>query len=161
MKYYAVFGLLIFLVVSVNALHAAVSVQQVRGSKTAYSGQPSLLVSPEEVRELDLRVYEKATGKKMSWMERTLFKVARKKVARDMERFSASQDLDTDTMGFWSAVAGIGGFLIIWIPIIRLIGFLLAIAGLVLGILSITREEVGVMNLLGIIFGAAAMLIFL
>ena len=158
MKYNFILGTLVLCLFSYTPTNAVVSVQH---TPEVIADAISTKFSPEDIRKISPEAFEKASGRKMSWLERTFFKTARNKVARNLEKSALDQDIDTDSMGFWSAVAGIAGFLIIWIPIIRIIGFLLGIAGLVLGILSISREGTGVTNLLGIIFGAAAMLIFL
>jgi hypothetical protein len=158
MKYSIILGTLVWCIFSYAPAIAAVVQHK---TPVVQAATVNMSYSPEDIRSIMPEAYEKASGRKMSLLERTFFKVARNKVARKLEKSKLDQDIDADSMGFWSAVAGIAGFLVIWIPIIRIIGFLLGIAGLVLGILSVSREGAGVTNILGIIFGAAALLIFL
>lgn len=121
--------------------------------------QPELTVG--DFLNMTPKQFEEQSGRKMSWTKKLAFKMVQKKVKKKAAK--GEVDLNTaaagNTMSLLSLILGAGGFVLLWV--VGLLGLLMGIAGFVLGLVAMKKEGSNVMNLLGVIFGAATVLMLI
>ncbi|MBX2929114.1 MAG: hypothetical protein KF852_14850 [Saprospiraceae bacterium] len=120
--------------------------------------QPELSIG--DFLNMTPKQFEEQSGQKMSWTKKLAFKMVQKK----MKKKAAKGELELsaaagNTMSLLSLILGAGGFVLLWV--VGLLGLLMGIAGFVLGLVAMKKEGSNVMNLLGVIFGAATVLMLI
>jgi hypothetical protein len=103
------------------------------------------------------RVYSK-----LSFTQKLALKIVQKKAKRAMKKSMSSGNTDQDqprTLSKLALIFGSVGLGVILIPYVSVVAIPCAIAGIVLGIIGIKKEGSNAMNILGIVFGGALLVI--
>ena len=113
----------------------------------------------EDFSKMTVQEYTLRTGKKMSFVEKLAFKVAQKK-AKMMRKADGAGG---NTLSLLSVILGGAGllFLLIGSSGLALLGLLAGIAGFVLGLIGLKKEDSHAMAIIGLICGGIVVLIFL
>jgi len=143
------------------ALPSLASVKPTKKANTVerfYKHFPGLKkVSVEQLLSLSPREYEKATGNKLKWKEKIVYKVVKWKLKKKMGSDPTEKQR---TLGVLSLVAGLLAVALIFIPYIGILGILFAIAGFVLGIKSL-RGNSNAPGLIGLILSSAVIFVLI
>lgn len=121
--------------------------------------------------DFDLRSYRDGDGKRIPFIKRISLSIIQKKLARDVRkgRLEANEGLaeamkaapSANKRGLLSLIFSSLGLIFMFIPYIVILGFGLSVAGFVLGIIGLNRDEDMTMALLGVILGGIGLLIYL
>jgi hypothetical protein len=109
----------------------------------------------KDFRTMTIADYEKLSGKKMGLISKVQFKVAQKFATKKAE----TEKSDKKTFSLISLIAG--GISLITTIIFPFVGLLLALAGLIFGIIGLKKEKAHTMSILGIVFGGLTLLLIL
>ena len=117
-------------------------------------------LNSQDFSKMTVQEYALRTGKKMSFIEKFAFKIAQKKVNMMRKADGAGSDL----LSLLSVILGGAGLLFVLIGTssgLVLLGLLSGIAGFVLGLLGLKKEDSHTMALIGMICGGIVVLAFL
>ena len=122
---------------------------------------------------LDFAEYRTAEGKKLKWTHRIGFKMAQKSYARGVRKDKIDGDANfydaakavspANRTGRLSLIFASAGLVLMFlsVPVLGIIGLGSSVAGLVLGLLGLKRDEDQTMALLGTIISSLALVLFL
>lgn len=115
-------------------------------------------ITATQFTELSPREYEKATGNKLKWKEKIVYRIVKAKLKKN----TRSEPTEKQKMlGFLSFVFGLLAIGFAFIPSgIGIISILFAVAGLVLGIKSLKGNS-NLMGLLGLILSGAVLFVII
>lgn len=116
-----------------------------------------------ELAEMTPREWETQTGEKLGFGKRIAFKIVQKKIKKQAAKghLDLSAPAGRETMSTLSLIFSVVGIALLFVPVISVLGLLLGIAGFVLGLVSFKKEGTNIKNILGVVFGAAMILLFL
>lgn len=129
---------------------------------------PQIIV--EDFLVIEFKEFRTDEGKKIKWTQRLALHLVQKKLARQLRQGKIEVDTNVHTAlkasaanktGRLSLIFSIIGLLVLVIPYGNIFGFGLTIAGLVLGIIGIRRDENKTMAILGTVFGGISLLLYL
>ena len=142
----------IFSIATISILSAAV--ESDKGSMNqGHITQNEASTVKKAFSALTIADYEKQTGKKLGFFERIKFKLAQK-YAKKLEK---SDGFGKKTLSLLALILGGGSLLCLFI--LPLFGMLMALAGLILGIVGLKKESSKTMAILGIVFGGLTLLL--
>lgn len=142
----------IFSIATISILSAAV--ESDKGSMNqGHITQNEASTVKKAFSALTIADYEKQTGKKLGFFERIKFKLAQK-YAKKLEKSDGS---GKKTLSLLALILGGGSLLCLFI--LPLFGILMALAGLILGIVGLKKESSKTMAILGIVFGGLTLLL--
>lgn len=127
-------------------------------------------LSVQQFIDFDLKSYRDANGKKLPLLKRFSISILQKKLAKDVKkgRVEANADLSAamkapsaNKRGLLSLIFSSLGLIFLFIPYVAILGFGLSVAGFVLGIIGLSRDEDMTMALLGVILGGIGLFIYL
>ena len=124
-------------------------------SSNSFSNQNQKLMSEKTMLMTPLE-YEYSTGKKLSFVEKLGFKILQKKLKKGAALPKAGGD-GGNLLSLLSCIFGGAGLLIAFVS--GLGGILLGIAGLVLGIIALKKEDSRTLAIIGTICGGLVVLI--
>lgn len=136
------------------------------GSALAYSPQ----ITVNDFLALDSKEIRTQEGNKLSWTKRLGIKMTQKHLAAQVRKgkIDGGADLHTamrassaNKKGLLSLIFSSLGLIFLFIPYVAILGLGLSIAGFVLGIIGLKRDEDTTMALLGVILGGVALFIYL
>lgn len=121
----------------------------------------------EDFLALDIKSLQEKSGQKTKWSQRLAFKMIQKKMARkvrkgklDKKAKFASVANPANRRGRLSLILSCGGFLLLFIPFLGIIGLLAAIVGFAIGLSGIKKDEDNTMAIVGTTVGGVVLLIF-
>lgn len=139
-------------------------------SDNAYVKAAGTSLTVQQFIDFDLKSYRGADGKRLPFVKRVSLSIIQKKLAKDVKkgRLEANADFSNamkapsaNKRGLLSLIFSSLGLIFMFIPYVAILGFGLSVAGFVLGIIGLSRDEDMTMALLGVILGGIALLIYL
>jgi len=133
-----------------------------------YSKGTSITVN--DFLSLDSKEIRTPDGKKLSWTKRLGMKMTQKHLAGQVRKgkidggadlHAAMKAASANKKGLYSLIFSSLGLIFLFIPYVAILGLGLSIAGFVLGIIGLKRDEDTTMALLGVILGGVALFIYL
>lgn len=133
-----------------------------------YSNGKSITVN--DFLAIDSKVVRTQEGQKLSWAKRLGMKMTQKHLAKQVRKgkIDGGADLHTamrassaNKRGLLSLIFSSLGLIFLFIPYVAILGLGLSIAGFVLGIIGLKRDEDTTMALIGVILGGLALFIYL
>lgn len=133
-----------------------------------YSRGKSMTVN--DFLAFDSKEFRTQEGKKLSWTKRLGMKMTQKHLAAQVRRGKIDGNTDLHTAmrassankkGLLSLIFSSLGLIFLFIPYVAILGLGLSIAGFVLGIIGLKRDEDTTMALIGVILGGVALFIYL
>lgn len=121
---------------------------------------------------MDIKNYRNAEGKKLNWTQRLGFKIAQKSFAKSVKKGNVDGEANfkeaagasaANKHGRLSLIFAAAGLVLLFIPLgaLGLLGLGLSVAGFVLGILGLKRDEDQTMALIGTIISGLTLFLFL
>jgi hypothetical protein len=120
---------------------------------------PRQELTAEKLIKITPHDYEVATGKKPNFMERVGFKLLQKKLKKHASMFKADAGGDSNLLSLLSCIFGGAGLLLLLV--IPIISILLGIAGFVLGLIALKKEDSKTLAIIGISCGGLVLLVLL
>jgi hypothetical protein len=142
------------------AVAAVVPVQQAI-METESAVAPALTLG--ELVEMTPREWEAQSGEKLSFGKRLAFKIVQKKIKKQAAKgnLDLSAPAGRETLSTLSLIFSVVGLALLFVPVLGFLGLALGIAGFVLGLVSFNKEGTNIKNILGVVFGAVIILLFL
>jgi hypothetical protein len=131
------------------------AIEQKSNASQAAKASTDVFTHQKNLRTMTIADYEKLSGKKMGLISKVQFKVAQKFATKKAE----TEKSDKKTFSLISLIAG--GISLITTIIFPFVGLLLALAGLIFGIIGLKKEKAQTMSILGIVFGGLTLLLIL
>lgn len=152
--------LLLLLSCALPALASVKPSKKVNAIERFYKHFPGLKgVTLEQFLSLSPREYEKTTGNKLKWKEKIVYKVVKWKMKKKMRSEPTEKQR---TLGVISLAFGVLAmvFIFVNVPLVGLLGVLLAIAGFVLGLKSLKGNS-NAPGLIGLILSSAVIFVLI
>ena len=144
---------LIFSIGAISSATAAIELE--KGSTHQSSITPKEVFAQQKASGFTIADYEKLTGKRLGFFDKMKLKLAQKYA----QKAKNQEGSDKKILSLLAMLLGIGGLLsFLFLP---LLGGLMSIAGLVLGIRALKKENSKVMAILGIVFGGLTLVVLL
>lgn len=149
--------LLLLLNCALPALASVKPAKKVNAIERFYKHFPGLKgITMEQFLSLSPREYERATGNKLKWKEKIVYKVVKWKMKKKMRSEPTEKQ---KTLGVISLAFGVLAVALIFVPsAVGLLGVLFAIAGFVLGLKSLKGNS-NAPGLIGLILSSAVILL--
>jgi hypothetical protein len=137
-------------------------------AKLAAPGYLSITVN--DFIHTDIHSLRTADGKKLGWVKRMGVKMAQKNLEKQVRKGklegtasleNAMRASSANKRGLLSVIFGALGIIFLFIPSISIIGLAFSIAGFVLGIIGLSRDEDFTLALIGTILGGVVLVIYL
>ena len=119
---------------------------------------------------IDLKEYTSPGGKKIKWIDRQILKLYQKKLERMMNKHQldgavvlsdTSVDVNPNKRGLFSLILAGLGLAFLFVPgVVGSLGIIFAIAGTIMGIIGLKRDEEVIFPLVGTILGALLTIIY-
>lgn len=120
---------------------------------------------------IDLKSYRNVEGKKLSWPQRIVLKGAQKNFAKQIKKGklegtanfqqAAAEVNRANRTGRMSLIFSSVGLALLFIPYISIVGFGLSIAGFILGLIGLKKDEDPTMAIIGTVLGGLVLFLFL
>lgn len=151
--------LLLLLSCALPALASVKPTKKVNAVERFYKYFPGLKgVTFTQLIELSPREYEKATGRKLKFKEKIVYKIVKWKLKKKMRSEPTEKQ---KTLGLLSLAFGVLAIALIFVPTaVGLLGILFAIAGFVLGLKSLKGNS-NAPGLIGLILSSAVLLLLI
>ncbi len=119
---------------------------------------------------LDVKDYRTAGGNKLKWNQQLAFKIAQKNFTRKVQKGGLDENLNfheaanvspANRTGRLSLILSSVGLVFFFIPVVNIIGLGFSLAGLILGIIGLRKDEDQTMAIIGMVIGGLGVLISL
>jgi len=127
-------------------------------------------ITVNDFLSFDFKNYRTAEGKKLSWAKRMSGQIMQKNLARQVKKGKiegtanfqeAARASAANKTGRLALIFSALGIVFLFIPYLSIVGFGLSVAGFVLGIIGLGKDEDTTMALLGLVIGAVGLFLYL
>ncbi len=122
----------------------------------------------EDFLAVDIKKLQQKSGQKMKWSNRLAFKMIQKKMARKVRKGKLDKTAKFSSVanpanrrGRLSLILSCGGFILLFIPVVGIIGLLAALVGFGIGLSGLKKDEDNTMAIVGTVVGGVVLLLFL